>query len=373
MRAGRKRRLGLLAILGVPFLVLGPVAWGDPNDYYSQRVEFCSVDKSGEAEPHRIDELSGLVELEDGDLLVVEDDTAETAETPSALVHVLQPQDGDCAVTDADPLEYLPSGYDPVDIEDIAFLQARFWDPDTVWFADIGDNGQVREEIALIMAPYVPSEDPVTPKVFKLRYPDGPHDAEALLLPRNGTPYIVTKESDGSAGVYRPGAPLDPDNVVVLDKVGEVVLEPTGTRGGPVGRVGQTMVTGGAVSTDGNFLALRTYTEAYVWPMADSDVPTALLSAPLAVTPLPGSPQGEAISFRGNTHSLLVGSEGVDSVLTALTADEAALISDGQGIVGEFQTGGDPELASDSEPSSVVWVLVLVAVVFIWWIVDFFS
>lgn len=293
--------------------------------------------------------------------MVVEDDTAETAETPSPLMHLLRLEGGDCVVTETDPSEF-PTGYEPVDIEDIAFLEARYWDPDTVWFADIGDNGQVREEIALIAAPY-PSEDPVEPKVFKFRYPDGAHDAEALLLPRNGTPYIVTKETDGSAGVYRPGAPLDPDNVVVLDKVGEVVLEPTGTRGGPVGRVGQTMVTGGAVSKDGNFLALRTYTEAYVWPMADSDVPTALLSAPLAVTALPGSSQGEAISFHANTHSLLVGSEGVDSALSALTADEAALISDGQGMVGEFQTGGDPQPVSDSEPSlwpGLGWGLVAV-------------
>ena len=32
------------------------------------------------------------------------------------------------------------------------------------------------------------------------------------------------------------------------------------------------MATGGAVSPDGRLLALRTYTDAYVWPLQGSDV-----------------------------------------------------------------------------------------------------
>ena len=236
-------------------------------------------------------------------------------------------------------------------------------DRDTVWLADIGDNGQVREEIALITAPYEPSEGQVEPKIFRFTYPDGPHDAEALLFPPNGTPYIVTKEVDGPAQVYRPGAPLDTFGAVVLDKVAELDLTATGTRGGPVGRVGQTMVTGGAVSADGRFLALRTYTEAYVWPLAGNDVPTALQSEPLAVVTLPASPQGEAISFHRDSYDLLVGSEGVDSVLTRLTASPS-LAEDGLGLIGEFQMGADAQLLSDSD-TDVVPVVALVVVAFL--------
>ena len=41
-----------------------------------------------------------------------------------------------------------------------------------------------------------------------MTYPDGPHDAESLLLAPDGTPYIVTKEVLGDSGVYRPDAAL---------------------------------------------------------------------------------------------------------------------------------------------------------------------
>ena len=42
------------------------------------------------------------------------------------------------------------------------------------------------------------------PAIYRLTYPDGPHDAEALLLAPDGTPYVVTKEVLGASGVYRP-------------------------------------------------------------------------------------------------------------------------------------------------------------------------
>ena len=50
------------------------------------------------------------------------------------------------------------------------------------------------------------------------------------------------------------------------------------------------------MARDGSAIALRTYTDAYVWPLTGSDVPAALAAAPTRI-PLPDSPQGEAISF----------------------------------------------------------------------------
>jgi hypothetical protein len=48
----------------------------------------------------------------------------------------------------------------------------------------------------------------VTPQgttLYRLAYPDGQHDAEALLLAPKGTPYLVTKNPFGDSGIYRPG------------------------------------------------------------------------------------------------------------------------------------------------------------------------
>jgi hypothetical protein len=203
---------------------------------------------------------------------------------------------------------------DPYDPEDMAVAADG-----TVWLADTGDNTATRTTVALLAL----RPDGST-GVYRLTYPDGPHDAEALLLAPDGTPYVVTKELLGASGVYSPTSALVNGGTVALAKVATVNLTFTGTAGGPRGRTGQLLITGGAVAPDGLHLALRTYTDAYVWPLAGNDVVGALAAAPVRI-PLPESPQGEAISFSADNLTLLVGSESLPSDLTRvpLTAELA--------------------------------------------------
>lgn len=297
-------RFGIVAICLGPLLVAGPV-WAEPAAEYGPATTQCTI-----IDP-QIDELSGLVALPTGDLLLVEDSAPEPR--PGSTSVLLYRLDADCAVQGA----LTEFDQDPRDIEDLAF-----WD-NTVWFADIGDNSESRPNVALISVDYdpaAPEAQPEAPVVFRLGYPDGPHDAEALLLAPDGTPYIVTKDPLGRSSVYRPADPLDPAAEVAMEKVADVAFAMTGTPGGPVGGAGQLLVTGGAVAADGSRLALRTYTDAYVWSLSGSDVARALQAEPLAVVALPDAPQGEAISFAADSRSLLVGSEGVNSVITAVPA-----------------------------------------------------
>jgi hypothetical protein len=192
----------------------------------------------------------------------------------------------------------------------------------TIWVADIGDNEHSRPTVALLAL-----RPDGTNALYRLSYPDGPHDAESLLLAPNGTPYIVTKDPLGASGVYRPVSGLVEGGTVALARVGAVTFAVTGTAGGPIGQVGQLTATGGAVSADGRLLALRTYTDAYVWPLSAADVTGALHQAPVRV-PLPPSRQGEAIGFAGDNRTLVVAGEGlpvdVTEVPTALPAAAAA-------------------------------------------------
>jgi len=199
------------------------------------------------------------------------------------------------------------AGVDPYDPEDLAVAADG-----TVWLADAGDNDAIRTTVALIAL----RPDGST-SVFRLTYPDGPHDAEALLMAPDGTPYLVTKEILGASGVYRPAGPLVDGGTVAMAKVAAVNVTFTGTAGGPVGQAGQLLVTGGAVARDGTAVALRTYTDAYVWPLTGSDVPAALAAAPVRI-PLPDSPQGEAISFSADNRNLVVASEGLPSDVTVV-------------------------------------------------------
>lgn len=240
----------------------------------------------------RLAELSGLVAVDD-QLVAINDGGDQLS------VFLL---DAACQVADVPT-----AAVDPYDPEDLAVAADG-----TVWLADTGDNDSIRATVALIAL----RPDGST-SIYRLTYPDGAHDAEALLLAPDGTPYFVTKEILGASGVYRPEAALVDGGTVALAKVAAVNMTFTGTAGGPVGQAGQLLVTGGAVARDGSALALRTYTDAYVWPLNGSDVPTALAAPPVRI-PLPDSPQGEAISFAADNRNLLVASEGLPSDVTVV-------------------------------------------------------
>ncbi|HEX2075638.1 MAG TPA: hypothetical protein VHF92_17810 [Geodermatophilus sp.] len=283
---GGGRRLAAGAALA-PALVLGaalPAAAEEPAA--PAVVTQCQL-----TDP-RLPELSGLVVVGEH-MLAINDGGDELA------VHVL---DAACQVVDV-----RTAPVDPYDPEDLAVA------PDgTVWLADTGDNTAIRDTVALVALRPDGGTD-----LYRLAYPDGAHDAEALLLAPDGTPYLVTKEVLGASTVYRPVSDLVADGTVGLTEVATVNLTLTGTPGGPVGRAGQLMVTGGAVSADGRLLALRTYTDAYVWPLSGSDVATALAAEPARIA-LPEAPQGEAISFAEDGRGLVVAGEGLPGDVAAV-------------------------------------------------------
>ncbi|MCW2533846.1 MAG: uncharacterized protein JWP62_3416 [Blastococcus sp.] len=256
----------------------------------------------------RLAELSGLVAVDD-QLVAINDGGEQVS------VFLL---DAACRVVDVHT-----AAVDPYDPEDLAVAADG-----TVWLADTGDNNANRQTVALIAL----RPDGAT-SIYRLTYPDGPHDAEALLLAPDGTPYLVTKEILGASGVYRPAAALVDGGTVAMDKVAVVNLTFTGTAGGPVGQAGQLLVTGGAVARDGSAVALRTYTDAYVWALTGSDVPAALAAAPVRI-PLPDSPQGEAISFAADNRTLVVASEGLPSDVTVVPLAAETVVAMTTPVVG---------------------------------------
>jgi hypothetical protein len=287
----------------------------------------------------RLAELSGLAVS--GDQMLAINDGGEQIE-----VFVL---DAACAVT-----EVHTAPIDPYDPEDMAIGADG-----TVWLADIGDNNASRATVALIAV----RPDGST-AVHRLTYPDGAHDAEALLLAPDGTPYLVTKAVLGASGVYRPVAELVDGGTVALGKVATVNVTFTGTPGGPVGQASQLLITGGAVSADGAHLALRTYTDAYVWPLVGSDVAGAFTTPPVQI-PLPESPQGEAIAFGADDQSLVVAGEGVPSDVSVVPmAGPGAPVAAGQTpepSLTDFTSSGLSPLTSAAIAACVATVVVWLA------------
>jgi hypothetical protein len=225
-------------------------------------------------------ELSGLIATDDGYVSVI--DSQFDLDTVTIVYLDLL-----CQVTRT--VGYPTQARDP---EDIAIA------PDgEVWVADIGDNITAqahRQTIALWQVP-PGGGDPV---IHRLTYPDGPHDAEALLFDGGGVPLIVTKEVSGAAGLYQPTAPLQPHTTagVPMKRVGEFQPKVSGSAN-PLGAVGETAVTGAATSPDRARVALRTYTAAYEWDVSGGDVVKAITTGAPRITELPGEVQGEAIAY----------------------------------------------------------------------------
>jgi hypothetical protein len=205
-------------------------------------------------------------------------------------------------------------------------VQARDWEDmarsgTTLYLADVGDNSAARDLGLLVHEVPEPPVDPSREGVvqdlppttsYRLRYPDGPRDAETLLVhPATGRLYVVTKGILGRPQVWAAPLPLAPDGEPnVLEQVAEVEPRRTGTPGGPgIGRAANVLVTAGDISPDGGRVALRTYTDLYEWRVADGDVAGAFDDDPLVV-PLPPTSQGEALAYTRDGTALLTTTEG---------------------------------------------------------------
>jgi hypothetical protein len=185
----------------------------------------------------------------------------------------------------------------------------------TVWVGDIGDNDRERETIGLWrLAPGATS-----PTLFRVSYPDGAHDAEALLVAGDGTPIVVTKDPL-TAGVYVPERALDGSAAVPLRRAGSFRI-PVTTTDNPYGFKGRFVVTGAASSPDGSRIALRTYADAFEFDVEPGGTADAVVRAIEEGSPrriaLPDEPQGESIAYSADGTALVSISEmtgGADEV-----------------------------------------------------------
>jgi hypothetical protein len=279
----------------------------------------CTVDDP------RLDELSGMV-VHDGDLWAMSDG--------GRRVQVHRVDRSNCSVIDSRTADV-----DPYDVEDLAV------GPDgAFWVADLGDNDRRRDTVAVVVLP-----ERGEARLHRLTYPDGPHDAEALLVDAHGRPLVITKEVGRPAGLYRTADPPDGEDPTPLLPVGELALPASDTLGGPVGGIGSRLVTGAALSADGAVAAVRTYTDAWLFPVSGGDLVAALNQTPVRV-PLPDEPQGEAIAFEPDG-TLLSGSETRRGVRGEIRAVAGATTLAGEAVP-VAQLPPAPEVVPDPGPPS---------------------
>src|SRR5678815_72504 len=126
------------------------------------------------------------------------------------------------------------SGAQARDWEDIAAGPGPQPNRSYLYIGDIGDNDAVRPEVIVyrVAEPLLStstrqftksrpgSTEPA--EAIRLKYPDGKHDAETLLVhPRTGNLYIVTKVLIANPVVYEAVAPFTTGQSITMRKVGE--------------------------------------------------------------------------------------------------------------------------------------------------------
>lgn len=211
---------------------------------------------------------------------------------------------------------FLP-GADNVDWEDIAVGPCGA-DVDAcacLYIGDIGDNDDERGGGVIWRVPEpIPGAGGTgqggVPEALRFRYPDGPHDAEALLVdPLTGEVAVVTKESP--AGVYLfPQAPPVAGAEVVLTRAGTLDLSALD--------VDETEITGADVSPLGDRVVVRTDADVVLFHRPDGGGLAETLAS--AGSPLPGPPEedAEAVAFTLDGQSLLLAGESEQAALWAI-------------------------------------------------------
>lgn len=171
------------------------------------------------------------------------------------------------------------------DWEDMVLANGPEKGKNYIYLGDIGSNKAKASKyyIYRFLEPAL-NVDTVS-RVDKLvyQYPDGGHDAEAMLVD-NGTKdiYIITKRDKQSA-IYKLPYPQS------TAKVNQAVL---------VGRLGFNGVVSAALSPDGEEILVKTYTRIYYWKRkAGQSIEEVLTEKPINIS-YQLEPQGEAICFK---------------------------------------------------------------------------
>jgi hypothetical protein len=170
-----------------------------------------------------------------------------------------------------------------------------------LYLADIGDNSAKRPEVAIYRVPEPARADGSVQvdAVFRASYPDGAHDAEALLALPDGTLYIVTKGDTGEVSVYRMPRNTG-GGAVRLERVGAPL-----SKGSPAA---DARITDGATSPDGEWVALRTRAALLFYRATDFVKGNFSESRRVDLKSL-GEPQGEAVAF-GPSNTVYLAGEG---------------------------------------------------------------
>lgn len=177
------------------------------------------------------------------------------------------------------------------DWEDIAVGPGPVNGVNYVYIADIGDNDSKYSSVYIYRFPEPVVNDQTLPYVanvtaidkIELKYPDGPRNAETLMVdPNTKDIYIASKENNISQ-VYVAKYPQSTTSVTTLT---------------PVVKLYFNKATGGDISPDGTEILLRSNQLIWYWKLPSGmNIADGLKTQPEVAPYANNEPQGEGVAF----------------------------------------------------------------------------
>lgn len=267
-----------------------------------------SVHEVGQVKSKQLREISGLAasRLNPSTLWVHNDGGArmlvavDVAGKPSALVSW--------------PIEI-------ADFEDVAIGPGPKDGIDYLYVGDIGDNDSKRRQIRVVRFAEPKISEARSGQVevegaeeFRLKYPDRPHNAEALIVdPIGRSLFIVTKEPQNARLYSCPFEKLEDKGLSNLEYLGTLDVR---------------RISGGAISRDGNRIILRSEDQGWLWERGSGQGILAALKTRPRKIPVRTDNQGqngEAVAFRPDGLGYYTVSEGKDQKICEFTLPAATV------------------------------------------------
>lgn len=169
---------------------------------------------------------------------------------------------------------------------------------DTLLIAETGDNSAEHDTIYVyaVLEPKAIASGSVTAlAVYPMQFPDGPRDAESLMVDdATGDWYIISKRED-NVRVYRYGAPQRAGSVATLERL---PLE-----------LPFRMAVAADMAPDGREFVIKTYDSIYLWRRGEAETMLATLQRAPSKQPYVPERQGEAIAYTLNGSAYFTASE----------------------------------------------------------------
>lgn len=186
-----------------------------------------------------------------------------------------------------------------------------------LYVADVGDNTERRREVAIHRFREPSRDDPSSIsrraiETLRVRYPDRPHDVEALGVSPDGSALLVTKGRRGGVitfGVH--AAAWSQDGLVTATRIDSLPIVPQPGNG--------RLVSGLAMSPDGRHVVIRTYRELYLFDRSENGrlAPARWTSCDIVGR----EPQGEAVGWLGDWRLVLLSERGFFAAGTVLMVE----------------------------------------------------